>query len=103
MAESDQAREREDMKRLADLREQRARKAAADKLTKIEKLATGMDKLDLSATVADADKKEKELGMDGVVALILQAGMNKAPGSPCPQAVTALKTFRSLLPAIKER
>ena len=38
-----------------------------------------------------------------MVALILQAGMGKAPGAPCPEAKTALKTFRSLLPAIKER
>ena len=39
------------MKRLADLREQRARKAAADKLAVIEKLAAQMAELDLSATV----------------------------------------------------
>ena len=39
------------MKRLADLREQRARKAAADKLAVIEKLAVQMAELDLSATV----------------------------------------------------
>lgn len=41
----------ETMKRLADLREQRARKAAADKLAVIEKLAAQMAELDLSATV----------------------------------------------------
>lgn len=41
----------ETMKRLADLREQRARKAAADKLAVIEKLAVQMAELDLSATV----------------------------------------------------
>ena len=41
----------ETMKRLADLREQRARKAAADKLAVIEKLAAEMADLDLSATV----------------------------------------------------
>ncbi len=93
----------ETMKRLADLREQRAKKAAADKLATIEKLAAGMGNLDLSATIDAADKKEGEIAADGVVALIIQAGMAKAPGAPCPEAKTALKTFRPLLPAIKER
>jgi|EP01043_Picozoa_sp_COSAG02_P002545 hypothetical protein len=91
----------ETMKRLAELREQRAKKAASDKLSTIEKLAAGMGKLDLSATVDAADKKEGEIAADGVVALILQAGMGKA--GACPEAKAALKTFRPLLPAIKER
>lgn len=101
MADAEATREKEDMARLADLRSQRAKKAAGDKLKQIEKLALGFANKDLLACVAEAGKHEKQLGSDGVMALVLHGGMAKTPGMPCPEATAALKVFRPMLPTLK--
>ena len=101
MADADAAKAKEDMQRLADIREQRARKAAGDKLKTIEKLALGFSNMDLLACVAEAGKHEKALGSDGVMSLVVHGGMAKTPGMPCPEATAALKVFRPMLPTLK--